>query len=180
MNPMMTKPREIPVVLLPGDYQAEHDRLVREVDELEKRARSDKRLKAAALEAAEKVDAFHDPENIPGAIAVLVSDRNVSAKRIRQLQDECPPRDKNRRDEVFGYDEDAFNRRLVRECIVEPELTDEQFAEWADSAPQRHWAKVRDAALKVTGEGEEIPKSSAVSVLLAARAAASKQQHDTA
>ena len=177
---MMTKPREVSVVLLPGDYQDEHDRLVREVDELEVRARSDKRLKAKALEAAERVDAFHEPENIPGAVTVLVSDRNVSAKRIRQMQDECPPREKNRRDEVFGYNEDEFNRRLVRACIVEPELTEEQFEEWADSAPQRHWVKVRDAALKVTGEGEEIPKSSAVSVLLAARAVESRQQPDTA
>lgn len=168
MNPMLTKPREDDVVLLPGDYQAQHDALVREVDDLELKARSDKRFKAKALKAAEAVDAFHDPANIPGAIVVTV--REIPKPQVRKLQDECPPRQGVSRDEIYGYNEDAFHKALMRACIVSPELTDEQFEEWAAQAPPRHWDKVRDAALKVVGEGESIPKSSAVSVLLASRA----------
>ena len=168
MNPMLTPPRESTVVLLPGDYQDKHDALVREVDDLEMKARSDKRFKAKALKAAEAVDAFHDPANIPGAVVVKL--REVSSRRVRQLQDECPPRKGVTRDEVYGYDEDAFHRALILACLVSPELSPAEFEEWASEAPERHWVKVRDAALKVVGEGESIPKSSAVSVLLASRA----------
>ena len=168
MNPMLTPPREATVILLPGDYQSRHDELVREVDDLELKARSDKRFKAKALQAAEAVDAFHDPANIPGAVVVTM--REIPKPQVRRLQDACPPRKGVARDEVYGYNEDDFHKALMRACIVSPELTDEQFEEWSEVAPSRHWDKVRDAALRVVGEGEDIPKSSAVSVLLASRA----------
>jgi hypothetical protein len=164
---MLTPPRESTVILLPGDYQDRHDALVREVDDLELKARSDKRFKAKALKAAEAVDAFHEPANIPGVVVVTL--REIPAPQVRRLQDSCPPRKGVPRDEVYGYNEDDFHKALIRACLVSPELTDEQFDEWAEVAPSRHWLKVRDAALRVVGDGEDIPKSSAVSVLLASR-----------
>lgn len=176
-NPLMVKPREKTVVLLPGDYADRLNALAEQVDQLENEAASDKRKKAAALEKAKELDELRDPANIDGAVTVVL--REIPGVRWRQLQDDHPPRKSNQRDEIYGYNEDAFHKAAVRACLVEPEVTDEQFDEFVAAVSAANWRKIRDAALELNEREVAIPKSSAVSVLLANRADESKRQRAT-
>lgn len=174
-NPLMVKPREQTVVLLPGDYQARFDALVAEVDALEEQAQSDRRKRAAAMRKAEEVDAMRDPANVEGAIVVTV--REVPNVRWRQLQDDCPPRPGNKRDEIYGFDEDRFALAAIVESIADPEgVTEDHVAELSPA----NFRKLRDAVFEVNEREVAIPKSSAVSVLLRSRADESKRLPDTA
>lgn len=173
-NPLMVKPREQTVVLLPGDYQDRLDALAAEVGELEEQAQSDKRKRPAAVKKAEEYDALRDPANIDGAIVVTI--REIPSVRWRQLQDDCPPRKGNKRDEIYGFDEDRFGISAVVNSIAAPDgVTEEHVAELSTA----NFRKLRDAAFEVNEREVAIPKSSAVSVLLRSRAEESKRLPDT-
>lgn len=176
-NPLITPPREKTVTLLPGDYQDRLHALGQEIDHLEAEAKSDKRKRAKVDELARQLDALREVENIEGAVVVTL--RAIPEVRKRQIQDDCPPRKGNKRDDAYGFNEDDYFRTLVRECMVTPEVTEEQFDEWYTSVAPADWRKVRDAAVDLCERELSIPKSSAVSLLRQQRAAESKQQRGT-
>jgi hypothetical protein len=175
-NPLMSTPRTIVVHLLPGDYNTKLSELAERVDQAEREARSDKRKRAAAMKLAEEIDELRDPANIPGVVSVTV--RGIPERAQRQMQDAAPPRKGNTRDEIYGFDEDAYTAALVEASLVSPVVTPEQFEEWRGTVSGPHWAQVRDAALDVNNRVVDLPKSSAVSLLLAGRADESRQPQD--
>lgn len=176
-NPLMTTPREKKVPLLPGDYQDRISALAEQIDEAESQAQSDKRKRAVADKLAQEIDALRDAANVDGAVVVTV--REIPEVKKRQLQDDCPPRKGNKRDEIYGYDEDAYATALVRASLVDPAVTDEQFDEWRATVSAPNFKKIRDAAFDVNEREVNLGKQSAVLLLRQARGDASRQQDDT-
>lgn len=187
-NPLLLPPREVVVVLYPGDIGRETDvlrdeiadgldaaataaadrparpkRMLEEPDEPPARDPEDEVLERLAVEHDEKAE--REAER-----GIKVTLREVSARAYRELQDACDdPREGNRRDAVLGYDGDDFERRLVRAMLVEPEVTDDQFDEFADQAGAYNWAKLVTAAFGLCSRDVDVPKSFAVSALRLAR-----------
>ncbi|GAA1909394.1 hypothetical protein GCM10009737_08330 [Nocardioides lentus] len=87
------------------------------------------------------------------------------------LQEQHPPRKGNKLDAQLGFDSDAYPPALVRLCLVEPEVTDEQWAEFVpgagpDAASAFDWRRLTEAAAKLTNREPVLPKPLPVSALL--------------
>lgn len=179
-NPLIRKRRTVEIELLPGNTEAELDRLQ---DEWAKAAAAEKAdgkrmgTRSKARQLAKQIDELAEQTR---GDALIVTLADVGPTKFRQTQDACPPRKGNETDKAYGYDPDAFDRALVFASLVEPKVSRQEFDEWVDGrAPNPddpedegvdpvgtfNWAKVVEAVHKLHGTEVDLPKSSAVSWL---------------
>jgi hypothetical protein len=182
-NPLMTPPRERVVLLYPGDAEAQIAELREQIPALAaeedgERAVPPGRLtdKAPSLKAAAEIDRLTADAR---ERAVKVTMREVPQRVVDQLRDEHPPRPENERDKMLGLDEDGFYWALVRKSIVDPVVTDAQWAEFVESASMARRKLLVDTAEELSTKDVSLPKSSAVSALQRIRGSALKQPDDT-
>jgi len=163
-NPLIVPPRTTTVLLYPGGVEQQLDDLMEQIDEARAAERSTRRMnsKSEAMRLAEEYDRVA-AEAQDAIVAVVLSE--VPARRYREMQEQHPPRIGNRRDEQLGFNEESFVRALVGAAIVSPEVTPEQFEEFADSVSEWNWKKLTNAAWQLANSEPNLPKPRAVSLL---------------
>lgn len=178
-NPLIVPPRTKTVFLYPGGAEEELDDLRDKLDAAMV-ADNPATRRMNSRSNADKIAAEFDAKAAAAAeSAVRVVLAEVPARTYRQMQDENPPRKGNKRDDNLGFNEEAFLRALVRAAITSPEVTDEQFEEFADAVSEFHWRKLTTTAWEMANQELALPKPFAVSLLRRMREAGSKQQPDT-
>lgn len=83
-----------------------------------------------------------------------------------QLKDAHPPREGNKRDVDNGVDMDAFNEALLRQCIVDPVLDDEDYEALLEALTDGTFTVLIGHCYGVNQQDVEIPFSSAASRIL--------------
>lgn len=176
-NPLMVPPRERVVEIYPGDVEADLESLNAQIAEAANDPRP-KRLadKSPALRLAEEYDALVEATR---ERAIKVTLRAVPHRTYRQLQDAHPPRKGNKRDEVYGVNEDTFFPALIRASLVSPEVTDEQWDEFVSTVAAPALMRLSSTAFELATGEVALPKSSAVSALRRMRESDSKRLHDS-
>lgn len=181
-NPLLSTPRERVVEIYRGEDEARLVSLQEKLDEaFEAEQTAPKRAgidsKATANAYAEQLD---EAKAQARERAIKVTLREVPHRVVRQIQDEHPARKGNELDELRGYDRDAFERALIKAMMVSPEVTEEQFEEFADSAATSAWSRLLANANEIQFGDLDLGKgSSAASALTRARRRASTQPDDT-
>ena len=173
-NPLIVAPRTKTVHLYPGGVEESLDDLREKLDEALNAEASPRRM--AEKSPADRLAREYDAKAKSAAenrVDVVLSE--VSARAYRRLQDENPPCKGNKRDESLGFNEETFLRDLVQAALVSPEVTDEQFVEFADSVTEFNWRKLTSTAWELANQEADLPKPLAVSLLRRIRERESKQ-----
>lgn len=76
------------------------------------------------------------------------------------------PREGNAEDHAVGINIETYFVDLVRRCLVEPELTDEDFAMFIERLSTAQWRQLTEAATDLNIETPKIPFSQAASQYL--------------
>lgn len=165
-NPLLTSRRRATVPLYPGDMEerlAEFDRRLEEAYAVESDSGNSRASSVSDTDriAAEK-DAYVEQVASDAPKVVL---EGISERTVQRLRDDHPPRKGNDLDERAGYNREEFASALVRACLVEPEVTDEQWEEFVEEASAGRMQTLFEHATEVTGEEVDLPKSSAVTAL---------------
>lgn len=86
------------------------------------------------------------------------------------LCDRHPPRKDNQLDFFKGYNVEAVQNALVRECLIDPEFkSDDDWKMLEQVCAPSQWAALRDAAVEANGGEVAVPKSVLASEVLARR-----------
>lgn len=172
-NPLLSPPREVSIPLYPRDIQAKLDAYDDQIEEAWTTESSTKRMgaKSAADELSAEKDALVKSVESDATRVVL---RELDQRAFQRLNDEHPPRQNNRGDQQAGWNRETFPGALIRACMVSPEVTDEQYAEFVEKCPPGRWGHLFEQALEVTLGEVTLPKSSAVSTLRALRERAAR------
>lgn len=163
-NPLIVPPRTTTVTLCPGGVEQRLDELMDLIDVARAEEKSTRRMndRPESVRLAEEYDRLLDEHE---AKIVTVTLSEVPARQYREMQENHPPRKGNRRDEQLGFSEPDFLRSLVEASIVEPAVTPEQFAEFADSVSEWNWKKLTTSAWALANTEPDLPKPRAVSLL---------------
>lgn len=87
--------------------------------------------------------------------------RGLTRPEKQALEAKHPPRDGNDNDKAMGFNEETFYVPLIRACLVEPEISD---AQWAKLEPRLSDGQIEElarAAWHVTTGAVRVPFSSA-------------------
>lgn len=180
-NPLLIAPRTATVEIYSGDVEAKlADLLARTnaaiAEDNDGRPKRNT-YKSKALPLAEEHDALIESERENCIKVVLNQLRPL--RRFHELQDAHPLREGNKRDKVFAVNVDTFFPALIRESMVSPEVTDEQYAEFVETCPPAAWIRLSNVAYELTTGDVTLPKFSAVSALQRMRDSDSTPQPDS-
>lgn len=115
-----TRPeRKVPVCLR-GDLAARVDELRQEA--LKKRGR-----RSSLADPGEAEQELQQAIEEAKAATVTFVVSAVTRHRVSQIMSECPPREDDEDDQRAGYNLAQYTWQMLRESIVNPKLTDEQF-----------------------------------------------------
>lgn len=180
-NPLLTAPRRRTEYLYPGDAEAT---IAAYDDQIEAAfaAESDPDVRVArkAKKDADRLAAERDAyiaEQRDSAVKVVLE--AIPHRALQALYDEHPPRKGNKADESVGYNHETFQAALVRASVVEPQVTDEQWAEFLESVPAGRLTRLYVVADELTGTDVNLPKSSAATTLTRLRGLERKRRPDT-
>lgn len=161
--------RTVPVCLN-ADLSAELQELERQLELAEQRRRagegslasgSDSRVLAAQVEAVRE-------QMLDTTIVFRL--RAMPRRRFRKMQDDFPPRDGNPIDALAGVDTEAMTEPLVRACVIEPELDDEDWTALLDEETGRlsegQWTVLANAAWAINARDANVPFSRTASRIL--------------
>lgn len=96
--------------------------------------------------------------------------RALPRRRFTALQAEFPPREGNTADAVAETNIDAFTAALVRRCVFEPELDDEDWQILDDTMSDGQWRLLDNAAWAINARDVDVPFSRIASRILEASA----------
>lgn len=171
-NPLITPPRTIEVPLYSAEVEQEIQRLDAEIEAALANEAGTKRNGASPVTKLAKArDAYVEKQREAATRMVL---QGINGRRRNDLLDACPPRKDNAGDKAVGYDRNTFPPKLIHACLIEPVVTDEQFAEWVETATAARFDAVFDAAEDVSAKDVDLPKSSAELALTLLRRRASE------
>lgn len=150
-------------ICLRGDLVAEHEQAERDLEQAEK-ATTDSLAGNGTAEIAERIEAL---EAEMRASVYTFRLRALPKPRWRALCAEHPPR----RDEDGsilpedrpGVNAETFFDAIIRACLVDPELTDDEWAQLADALTDRQFDDLFDAAWGLNRREVDIPFSRAAS-----------------
>jgi hypothetical protein len=92
--------------------------------------------------------------------------RAMPRPKWRHLLAAHPPREGNDRDAEMGYNPDSFYPAIIRACVIDPEITAEEWSELLDEKLSDNQFAQLSAAAFVVNEGDvSIPFSSAASTV---------------
>lgn len=156
--------RSVEICLHP-DLMAELQDLERQLEEADARHRSSGSLAGGdRVEIAQKMEAVRERMK---AHTVKFRLRAVPRRRWTALVAEHPPRPGVERDTVMGLNEETFFEAMVRECTVEPDLDDKDWATLLDEAlSDAQWGVLTNAAWAVNARDVDVPFSRAASRIL--------------
>lgn len=162
-------PEAVVPIVLRGDLAAEHEQLTRQLEELRARGatslagagtgRVEDRLREIADEMRESVVEF--------TLRALPRAKRPGDRRPswRELREQYPPREKNgemvREDIMAGFvNALLFPEPLVKASVVDPELTDDDWAELLPSISDGQFDELVNAAWTLNRGKVDIPFSS--------------------
>lgn len=177
VNPLLTKPREETVRIYDPAAAAELEELREQMVEAEFSGTGKRMSSSPAMQLAKKHDERQAKAEEEALVVVLHA---PGSRKLRQLQEEHPPRADSEIDQLMGVSYATYPEALVRAEMVSPVVTDAQFEEWVETCPAGEWAKVVAAANRLANEAVELPKFSAVSMLPRIRESEMKQLDATA
>lgn len=153
--------RKVPVCLR-GDLQAEIDELERQLREQYQNPqtmadRGDRRRLAEQIETVR--------EQMRSSI-ITFRLRGLNRRRYSDLLAAHPPRRDNDEDKALGYNSDSFWPALIRACLVEPNLSDEQWERLDDQLSSAQFDLLLNAAHNLCRRPVDVPFSSAASATL--------------
>lgn len=157
--------RTVPTCLR-GDLVAEHELLNEQLEKLETDA-VDSLAGNGGAELAEQIRAL-EAEMQKSTYPVRL--RALAKPEFRAFKAGYPPRldDEGKvdaRDEVFGFDIDAGIEPLVRRSIIDPELTDAQFADLLGKLTENQFDSLGVVAWRLNKADVDVPFSRAASRL---------------
>lgn len=145
-----------------GDLVAEVERLDRELASL---ASADQRLTGnqEARKVAEQIEAVREHMQTSSIEFTL---RALGRRAFQKFQTEHAPRDGNLTDRAMGFNEETFMDDLVRQSIVAPKITDEQWDSLCDSMTAAQWSEFANVATSLNMEQVSVPFSRSASRIL--------------
>jgi hypothetical protein len=151
-------------ICLRGDLAADHEAFERELEQAEK-AGAESLAGSGAGELADRILALEDEMREHTYDFRL---RALPRTEWRALCQSHPPRrgDDNEimePDKYVGIDTEAFYPAMIRACLVDPELTDEEFEQLLDALTDRQFEDLSDAAWGLNRREVDIPFSRAAS-----------------
>lgn len=97
--------------------------------------------------------------------------RAKSRKDFRQFLVTHAPREGNADDRAMGFNIDTYFDDLVRESIVDPVLSEEQWEALSEALTANQWMHLQNAAVELNQDEVSVPFSHAASLLLRGSAA---------
>lgn len=163
--------RSVAICLQP-DLTAAMQDLERQLEEAEARHRA-----SGSLAGGDRVDLAQQMEDVRERMKSHTVDfrlRALPRRRWTALVAEHPPRAGNDRDTAMGLNEETFFEAMVRACVVEPTLDDEDWKTLLDDAlSDAQWGQLTNAAWAVNARDVDVPFSRLASRTLASSAPAS-------
>jgi hypothetical protein len=96
--------------------------------------------------------------------------RALPRRKFTALQAEFPPREGNTADAVAGTNIEALSEAMVRRCLFEPELDDEDWQILDDTMSDGQWQLLANAAWAINARDVDVPFSRVASRILQASA----------
>lgn len=157
-------------VCLRGDLQAEVEELSRELQQ----ARNGATTLADRGDLRKLAEQIEKTREAMLESTVVFRLRGLNRTAYSNLLAAHPPRDGHTGDSAAGFDVDAFFPALIRACITEPDLTDEQWTHLLEVLSSGQFDSLYDAALAVCRRKVDVPFSFAASATLLASDETSK------
>jgi hypothetical protein len=156
-------PEATVMICLRGDLAADHEALERQLEQAEKTG-AESLAGSGAGELADRILALEDEMREHTYEFRL---RALPRPKWRALVAEHPPRkdadggvvDTDR----IGVNAETFYDAIIRACLVDPELTDEEFEQLAEALTDRQYDELSDAAWGLNRREVDIPFSHAAS-----------------
>lgn len=149
------RPERVVPVCLRGDLAAEFETVRRDLGELAEPSADDS-LSAGGRrrELVERLQAIRDEMH---GETVDFRIRALSRARFWELALKFPPRDGRDRDKQMGVNEDEFVAALLRECLVEPELDEQDWATLEDTLTYAQYNELGTTAWLINQEQVSVP-----------------------
>jgi hypothetical protein len=165
-------PEATVLVCMRGDLVADHEAAERELEQARKTAGNSLAGNGAA-EIAERITALEEEMREHSYEFRL---RALPRHAWRELLKAHEPRrdesgDLVEADRHLGFNAETFYDDMVRHCLIDPELTDEEFARLADRLTSYQFDELFDAAWGLNRRDVDIPFSRAASEMRRASAA---------
>lgn len=142
-------------ICLRPDLLASYKAATVALEEADRAHKADGSLEAAGkLAAAAAVDALREQML---AASVTFTVRALPQRRWTSLYGEHPPRDADQDDLRVGFNRDTFYDVLVRECVVEPALTADQWTLLLDRLSAAQYASLKTTAWMVNNADVDVP-----------------------
>lgn len=161
--------RTVPVCLN-ADLSAELQELERQLEVSEQQRRAGEGSLASGSESrvlAGQIEAVREQMLDTTVVFRL---RAMPRRRFRKMQDDFPPREGNSIDAMSGVDTEGMTEPLVRACVVEPELDDEDWSNLLDEETGRlsegQWTVLANAAWAINARDANVPFSRTASRIL--------------
>jgi hypothetical protein len=129
--------------------------------------------KKTSIQQAELIQSIEDRIE---ASAVKFTFRQTDPDTYQAICDARPPRDGNYLDLHAGYNRDAVLDECVAVCLVEPQMSREELAEFRKTLNPSEWKELRDTVDQVNGRVSQAPKSVLASRILSGRGSGSAPQ----
>lgn len=158
-------------ICLRGDLAADHEALERDLERAENTG-ADSLAGSGATALAERIEAL-EAEMREHTYTFRL--RALPRPQWRALVAEHPPRKADDGSVVdsdrIGVNADTFYEAIIRACLIDPELTDEEWASLAEALTDRQYEDLADLAWALNRREVDIPFSLAASRMRQASAA---------
>lgn len=157
-------PETTVMICLRGDLAADHEAAERELEQAEKQG-SDSLAGSGAAEIADRIEAL-EAEMREHTYEFRM--RALPRKDWRALVAQHPPRrgednELIEPDKYIGVNGESFYDAIIRACLVDPELTDDEFEQLVGAVTDRQYDDLSDAAWGLNRREVDIPFSRAAS-----------------
>lgn len=156
-------------IVLRPDLVDEWEKANAALENAEAAAAASKRMNGQAGQPAnlkKLAEAVRKAESEIEATSPWFTFRAIPAEDYQSMCAKHPPRKDDQLDAYAGHNREAVENALVRECLIDPEFSDEGWATLKATLSPSEWAEMRNSALQANGESVKPPKSLRASLLL--------------
>lgn len=155
---------------LRGDLVAQLQDLSRQLVEVE---RDEKATGSASLDGGQLVELANQIRVLREEMqddTIVLRLHALPRRKWTALVAAHPPREDNQADQVTGMNVDEFAEDLIRQCVVDPALDDEDWARLEEVLSDGQWQALTNAAFAVNTRDVDVPFSARASRILASSA----------
>lgn len=167
-------PERVVTIYLDGALLAELDQATAELEQAHTPGDDDRFTgNSAARAAARRI------EQLQAQMAesqVQIRLRAVPRRRWLGFVAEHPPRDNDEGDTALGVNTATFYDALIRECMIDPQLSDDEYEQLLDALTSKQFDTLADAAWGINRRDVDVPFSGLASVILRNSGETSKPQ----